>query len=527
MAANMTCLWKPAQSGKTRTIQQIIRDDNGVKNHLNILICSNNRLLVAQTNARMTTDLYDEAGSVDEDGPSDDTIVGGVYSWMSGTKKTNIDVDALAWKVVRNKVSMIVCCAHKARFRYLHRLLEELEEAKYDKPVNVWIDEADVSVKHWSGEFNFSRFPRVREVTLVSATFDAVFDHYERIRVMPFPETHPSCYLGLRDCELSPFEADVRDSGVYMDAVIGAHPEFVKPGMKLFVPGDIERKSHDAIARYLLARGCIVLVLNGETKAFLFPDGRKMDIEMTVDEENPLELSQILAAMYATHGMEQCPFAVTGQLCLGRGITFQSMSFTFDAAIIPGMKDASTAYQCVARVLGNVRNFSPFTPTVYMHPILLDAVLRQERIAMYLAQLVHENEWADVGAYEIAVAAGDVSDIAWSTEEDGSPKTLPTAVAARTWGTLHLTETPSAMHPCDELGGKTAETHYKLRGEKVPILPVREFLSSTGRLKAGQGKKKTNEDGEEKETGAPRCHPVFVDGVLRFLVVYKKRFLRV
>jgi hypothetical protein len=92
---------------------------------------------------------------------------------------------------------------------------------------------------------------------------------------------------------------------------------------------------------------------------------------------------------------------------LGRGITFQSKSFTFDYAVIPGIKDAASAYQCVARVLGNIRSFSPWTPTVYMSSPLLAAVLRQERIAANLARLVHENEWVDVGANEIAEAAGE------------------------------------------------------------------------------------------------------------------------
>lgn len=411
MNAKMECLWKPAQSGKTRTIQQIIREDEGKHAHLNILICSNNRLLVAQTNARMTDDLYGDSGSerssVDEEDPADDRIEGGVYSWMSGTKKTNISVDALAWKVFRGEVSMIVCCAHKARFRMLNRLLAELEGAPFSKPVNVWIDEADVSVKHWSGEFDFTRFRCVRKVMLVSATFDAVFDHYARIRVMPFPETHPECYLGLRDCDLQPFDAEVRGSHAYLDAVLTAHPEMVARGMKLFVPGDIERVSHTAIADSLLARGCTVLVLNGETKAFLFPDGRRLDIELTLDESNPTELSRVLAEVYARENLASAPFAVTGQLCLGRGITFQSESFTFDYAVVPGMKDAASAYQCVARVLGNVRTFSPWTPVVYMNSALLAAVLRQERIATNLARLVHENEWADVGKEEVERASFD------------------------------------------------------------------------------------------------------------------------
>lgn len=524
MSDTMKCLWKPAQSGKTRTIQELIRADDGVKNHLNILVCSNNRLLVAQTNARMMDDLYaDSPSTVEEEGPADDTVVGGVYSWMSGTKKSNISSRDLALRILLGEVSMVVCCSHKKRFLYLAEMIDFLDRLNFSKPVNVWIDEADVSVKHWSGEFDFTRFRCVREMILVSATFDAVFDQYDRIRVMPFPETHPECYVGLRDCDLQAFDAPGR-AAEYMDAVLTAHPELVKPGTKLFIPGDIERVSHDAIAEYLTKRGCVVLVLNGETKAFLFPDGERLTIDLSLDEETPTELSAVLAEVYAERNLHTMPFAVTGQLCLGRGITFQSRAFTFDAAIVPGMKDAASAYQCVARVLGNVRSFvGPFTPTVYMTPKLLAAVKRQERLATNLAKLVHEKEWVDVGAEEVGLAAGDTPaprEVFWPEEADGSPKTFATAVEAKCWGEEHLTQKPHAMYPCDADKGKTAETHYILRGVATPILPVNELLTRHGDLTYGQGKT------AESKTGGPKCHPVLVDGAVRYLVVYKSFFAK-
>lgn len=523
MSEKMKCLWKPAQSGKTRTMQELIRADDGVKNHLNILICSNNRLLVAQTNARMMDDLYaDSPSSVEEEGPADDAVVGGVYSWMSGTKKSNISSRDLALRVLLGEVSMVVCCSHKKRFLYLTEMLEFLERLNFAKPVNVWIDEADVSVKHWSGDFDFTRFRCVREMTLVSATFDAVFDHYARIRVMPFPETHPGCYVGLRDCDLQAFDASGRAAD-YMNAVLAAHPELVKPGMKLFIPGDIERVSHNAIAENLTARGFCVLVLNGERKEFIFPNGERLPVSLVLDEENPTELSSIVAEVYTSRTLETMPFAITGQLCLGRGITFQSRSFTFDAAIVPSMKDAA-AYQCVARVLGNVRSFvGPFTPTVYMSSGQMRAVQRQERIATNLAKLVHQNEWVDIGIEEVGLAAGDTPpprEVFWSENPDGSPKTFASALEAKRWGDEHLTQKPQAMYPCDAEKGKTAETHYILRGVATPVLPVAELLARHGDLTYGQGKT------AESKTGGPKCHPVLVDGAVRYLVVYKSFFAK-
>jgi hypothetical protein len=413
MVAKMECLWKPAQSGKTRTIQQMIREDDGVRNHLNIIICSNNRLLVAQTRTRMHNDLYDDdsLASFDSEGSvdADDSIVGGVYSWMSGTKKTNIDHEALAWKILKGEVSMIVCCPNKVRLDYLRKLLGELESSPFAKPVNVWIDEADASVKTWSTpQFDFTRFNCVRKVTLVSATFDEVFKFYRKIRVKAFPETHPSCYRGLRNCTLVE-ESAAPSAALFLAAMLDKHRDtLVRPGVRLFTPGDITVESHDEVAKELTYRGFAILMLNGQEKGFRLPDGRIIPIELSAsNEEDPDELCRVLAQHYRDLGLERWPFAVTGHLCLSRGITFQSRDFLFDAGILPTIGNAAAAYQCVARVLGNIGDFSAVRPTIYMSPEMKAATTRQERIAVNLARLVHEKEWAEVGEEEVARASFD------------------------------------------------------------------------------------------------------------------------
>jgi hypothetical protein len=124
-------------------------------------------------------------------------------------------------------------------------------------------------------------------------------------------------------------------------------------------------------------------------------------------EDDPEELSRVLAKKYVDYGLKDYPFAVTGYLCLGRGITFQSSGFLFDYGIIPAIVEAAEAYQCAARVLGNIGAFATTTPTIYMDADTATATMRQERIAKHIARLVHENEWVDVGVEEIAQAAGD------------------------------------------------------------------------------------------------------------------------
>ena len=85
MGASITkvsCMWLPAQSGKTRKceesiskelnrelnredeIRQLIdlngEDDDVSQQILNIIICSNNKALVNQTTQRMKTNVYDK-----------------------------------------------------------------------------------------------------------------------------------------------------------------------------------------------------------------------------------------------------------------------------------------------------------------------------------------------------------------------------------------------------------------------------------------------------------------------------------
>jgi hypothetical protein len=410
MTAKVQCLWKPAQSGKTRAIQDMIRADDGYNKHLNIIICSKNRLLAAQTARRMEDDraaAEADAMSVDTDNlDGDDVIADGVYCWMSGTKKTNIKAAELAIKVFRGEVSMVVCCAHKARFQYLHEMLSILEDIRYPKPVNVWLDEADAYVNLWADEFDFSARNCVREIHPVSATFSKLIDRLGRIRVKALPDTHPECYRGLRDCKLVE-EENCRNPVDFLAAMLDKYPKLSAPGSKLFAPGLFKRKSHDDVLGLLAEKGFAVLILNGERKQFHLPDGTVYPIELSVDGE---ELSGVLADKYAELGLKRYPFAVTGHLCLNRGITFQSRKFVFTAGILPDIADPDDAYQCIARVLGNTRDFAKKTPTVYMSHEMKTATTRQERIAINIARLVHENEWATVGEDEVERAAHDTEE---------------------------------------------------------------------------------------------------------------------
>ena len=359
-------LCRPAQSGKTRTYQELIKDYEMLaelfydcEGFINIVICSNNKSLVQQTTARHAADLYDTSSVESDGGKADDRIEGKVYSWFSGTKENNLDVGGLADLIKEDEVAMVVCCAHAKRISWLVKLLENLNRSKtFKKKVNIWIDEADESIGKWS-KVDITRLPVVHSVTLISATFDAIVKKYGKVRLRCYDVAHPVSYIGFKDCAVMTKDIAVASAPAYLAAVYAEFSaQLCVPGLRLFAPGDTTQESHDQIAEFLRVRGWAVLVLNGARKEIIKPDGQVLPIADYVELDNgtPEEIGKTITSIYHDSGLGQFPFAITGQICLGRGLTFQNDRFLFDWAIVPNMADRAAAYQCAARVLGNIKH---------------------------------------------------------------------------------------------------------------------------------------------------------------------------
>ena len=417
MHPKMWCIWKPAQSGKTRSMQEWIRENEETAEHLNILIASNNRLLAAQLTKRFQDDGFGSSGSEseisDEDDRSeaDDHIdeVSKVYSWMSGSGRPRIDVGTLADHIKEDDVTMLVCCANKTRMIHIKKLLENLEKSKvFNKRISIWIDEADVSVKLWTKTVDFTKFSHVDRVVLVSATFDSVFKMYDTIRIKGYEEVfNLPTYLRYEECEITEEEENKNSCFEYLKGILDKHPEMSEPGAKLFVPGEIKVSTHDEIAEMLRARKFAVMVLNGQRKEIVLPDGSKIRISLAANIEAPGELSSKLAELYVQHGLSRFPFAITGQICLGRGITFQSPNFMFTHGVIPDLKDEAAIYQCVARLLGNTKEFDGFAPPKVYCTYRTNVVCKHlARIAENVARVAHERGWVDVSMEMIKEVAG-------------------------------------------------------------------------------------------------------------------------
>lgn len=410
------CLYLPAQSGKTRKMEELIKEHKLGELFdpvdINIIISANSKLLVEQTKTRMTNDLATES----EAGANDACIKGNVFSWTSGTKESNITPVDLAFRLL-GEIEMVVICAHATRLRYLLQTLERLTACPmFTKKINIWIDEADDSINLWSKYEQILTMRMINQVTLVSATFDSVMSKYKSLSVLPYLKTHPECYRGLRSatrCEVN----FVGSAPEYVKRVIETNAEkLVKPGMRAFIPGSIAKVTHDAIADFLhKEHGFVVIIINGERKEILVPEHEPIDLRCYLTVENgqvPTEFNTQLAKLYKENNWARFPLAITGFYCVERGVTFQCGpeegvhdGFMFDYGIIPPIACAAEAYQTMARLFGNVGHITGYKAVeVYTNAVTFTRVERQEEIAINIARMVAEQGLENVDKKDLKAA---------------------------------------------------------------------------------------------------------------------------
>jgi len=421
------CLILPAQSGKTRKVEELITVLKQDDPTIDIVISANNKLLVAQTTKRMKTDLCKATSSDDEDEDSGPVIKGNVFSWMSG-KKTNISSRELCYEIIEDRVEMVIICSHPTRMRYLAELIQLLGRSKhFDRKINIWIDEADASINLWSKHDSLLEFNCLNQVTLFSATFDEVFKRYGRLKVLPYVITHPDCYRCLKDSVLH--EEDIAKSTPvgYINHILTKYgDELIRPGTRAFIPGDFTKSSHDEIAELLIENGFAVIILNGTRKELVLPNGDDpIDLRpyLTISDpdEIPDEFNQTLASLYKETNLAAYPFAITGFMCIQRGVTFQTGpvegkhdGFLFDYAIVPPIMDRAEAYQAMARVFGNVGHLPSWRPCeIYSNSATFAKVQKGEDIAIHLARIVAEEGLEEVGEEHVKQAANMSIDTEW------------------------------------------------------------------------------------------------------------------
>lgn len=418
MGSSLSLIHLPAQSGKTRKMTDLINrwkhliDYTGNStDSINVIFTSNTKLLTKQTAGRIKKEVDDASQisdlSDDEDDLSIDMDVkekeSKTIAWISTTdKKNKKTMEKVFLDVVTSVCNNIICCTNKTRMKNVWELLTALNtmflNRSFNKRVNIWIDEADACIKIWDvymatcEEFIDSKL--IQNIVLVTATMVPVYKHLHRAGIEPnlrtYENTHAPVYHKYSESELChAYSENAKYATVQLKAVLEHNPEMVSAGTRLFCPGNKAKKSHEEICDELLANGFNVLLLNGVYKEIRFFDERP-SIEIAELLESDLEISKTLNRLYYEHELFNSPFAVTGNLCIGRGITFASQidgrEFLFTHGIIPEVANGDEGYQMVARCCGNIKGHATYqVPKIFVSE-RTDALIRvQENLAVDFA----------------------------------------------------------------------------------------------------------------------------------------------
>ena len=429
MGSSLSLIHLPAQSGKTRKMTELINKwkriidftDNSSGN-INIIFTSNTKLLTKQTAGRIhkevdsvdsssiISDLSDDEDdestlSLDMDNKEKETKT---IAWISTTnkkhKKSVTDVFAeITSDDDEKEINNIICCTNKTRMKNVWDLLGRLNKKylkrNFNKRVNIWIDEADACIKIWETYLasceEFVESKLIQNIVLVSATMVPVYNRLHRVGIEPllrtYENTHAPVYHKYSESDLChEYSANAKKANVQLIDVLEKNPEIASPGVRLFCPGNKAKKSHEEVCDTLLENGFNVLILNGEHKEIRFADKRP-EVELADLLETDLEVSITLNRLYYECELFNAPFAVTGNLCVGRGITFASQidgrEFLFTHGIIPEVANGDEGYQMVARCCGNIKGYANYQiPKIFVSE-RTDALIRQqESLAIDFAQ---------------------------------------------------------------------------------------------------------------------------------------------
>ncbi len=410
----MTLFCKPEQSGKTfLMIQQLIKDldagENGVDT-VHFIFCDNNLLLTKQTSRRIAEDLEEYS------------IGGTTYIEFSSRKESqcshrSVVSEAIAFDNIRH----VVCCTNKQRVSDICKIVTKIATSRSANSYRfkIWLDEADKALNQIMNNFHplCKQFNNV-ELNCLTATPDPLFKKFRSINVWALEHTTSDLYHGWKDNTIvvvSPRDTDHRTS-CFVRKVLDENADKRLPGKFWYIPAERKKTTHDEVRDICITRGFAVFTVNGDglrlSRPGLLESGQP---EPDVIEDKNVELKTQILRMCAKYGVrEKFPIALTGNICIGRGISIMSppsstpeqlyengddpLGLFLDYGIIThyGQKKSDIS-QSAGRLKGNIRGWKNYRkPTVFVTEEANNIATEWERKSRRLAQLAFEHGEGEV-----------------------------------------------------------------------------------------------------------------------------------
>jgi hypothetical protein len=327
------------------------------------------------------------------------------------------------------KINYIVCCANSVRLEDIKWLIRTYARDHKDYMFSLYFDEFDALPIYVAFINIIKYFDNVYSMYAISATtYEKWFKllaqcGYKDIPIITKIED-PSGYRRIRDhdliytdkisCHISPvsnFKFILDNPGhVCYDSngIIHAIPDFKSiTGKIIFVPAEVEISTHDAIKDLAFGIKSNVLMINGQIKAYLYPDGRKEDIKDYKKNHSEIPehagILDVARIMYADPklGLKNTNLVITGYKCIERGATFNLPGFQFYAAIFAPyhLKEGSKAVEDIVQLAGRASGGKDNVPPMFIvaPKYLIDEVCdRQDDMIKFLMSNPDRIMYADM-----------------------------------------------------------------------------------------------------------------------------------
>lgn len=384
---------KPPQSGKTfvmiKTINNDLSDDSDEsKKIVNFIFCDNSLLLTKQTGERIEKNVNKLPG-IEEN-----------YVEFSSRSKKN--ADNISMDIMSRGITNVICCTNRARINDLSTIIDNINGMRPNiYNFKIWVDEADKYAKF----INQDLLPLAEKndnvyCNLITATPKDLFDKFGHINVLPLEDTTSEHYHGWRDNNIQVREIDIDYDGgatgyasMIMDEVKDSNGGKIPPNTKWYIPANNKIKSHNQMSSMLVGNGFAVFVVNGHGLTLNIP-GKDKIVEAKTEE-----LHAQVRRLYKEHNLSQYPVAITGYLCVGRGISIMQPKndvydeFIFDYGILSNCSKKAEACQNAGRHNGNCKNWYGYKPpTVYCTSKFNVIVTQQEHLSRELAKIAYKRD---------------------------------------------------------------------------------------------------------------------------------------
>lgn len=377
---------------------------------IQLIFVDNNLILANQTAARVNSCEWFEDGENE-------------YLMFSSKSKTS-NAAAIEYEITdpfrEKKVSNIIMCANSARFKDTETIIRRLSINSPTIFFDLWIDESDKTFstsKHTELMTRLCSMTNVASVTLLTATPGANLRQFEEINVVPMENSiNAETYSSWEKAQIIPIEAETDNTVEYAASIIDSHPEVFQVGVRCFIPADIYIDTHEEMSTMLVDRGFAVLVINGNGCDIRFRCGKKRPQfvrqgvaatlhgyygEKYANGLSDIQASEWIADIYEALGLASFPFAITGNLCIGRGTTLSSPKMFVNRGILPpkgpksrSSKELSLArmYQLAGRITGNTMEFAGWEPPmVFCTPMFDECIRTMETRAKRLSEVAYDS----------------------------------------------------------------------------------------------------------------------------------------